>query len=154
MLNDNHRIALVHQTVQHVHQYPDVFEVQACGRLVQNIHGLACIAFRKFSGELHTLAFASRQGGGRLPQLDIAQPYFLQHLNLIQNLWHVFEKLYRTVDGHIQHIGNRLSFETHLQSLAVVPLAVAHLTRHQHIGQEIHLNGLVTVSSACLAPAS
>ena len=44
MLNHQHGIAVIHQSVQHIQQHPDVFKMQACCWLVQNIKCIARIA--------------------------------------------------------------------------------------------------------------
>ena len=154
MLDDDDRIALIHQTIQHIHQHADVFEVKPGGRFVEDIDGLSRVTLGKFGGQLHTLAFPSRQGGGRLAELDISEAHFLQHLYLIKDIRYIFKELHGTVDGHVQHIGNGFSLEAYFQRLAVVSLAVTHFARYEYIGQEVHFNGLVAVSTASFASAS
>lgn len=58
------------------------------------------------------------------------------------------------IDGHIEYIGNAFPLEAHLERLMIVALAVACLTGHIHVGQEVHLNGLVTIALAHLAPTT
>ena len=41
VLDDNDRVARIHQLLQHLDQAMHVRNVQACGRLIQNIHRLA-----------------------------------------------------------------------------------------------------------------
>ena len=72
----------------------------------------------------------------------------------MKDLRHVLEELHRPVDGHVEHVGYRLSFVAHLERLAVVALAVTHLAGHIDIGQEVHLNHLVAIALARLASAS
>ena len=60
MLDDNNRIALIHQTIKHIHQNTDIFEMKAGGWFVEDVDGLARISFGKFGSKLYTLAFASR----------------------------------------------------------------------------------------------
>lgn len=55
MLDNNDRIALIDQLVQHIHQHADILKVQSGGRLIKNIERLACIPLGKFGGKLHTL---------------------------------------------------------------------------------------------------
>ena len=154
MLDDDDRIALVYQAVKYAHQYADVFEVEAGSRLVEDVNRFARITLGELGGELHALAFSARQGGGWLAQLDVAQTYLLQHLDFVQDVGHVFEELYGTVDGHVEHIGDGLALEADFQRLAVVSLAVAYLAWHQYIGQEVHFDGLVAVTSAGLASSA
>ena len=64
------------------------------------------------------------------------------------------EELHGLVDGHVQHVGDRLTLEAHLQRLAVVALSAAYLARYVHIGHEVHLYGLVAVACALFAAAA
>ena len=153
MFDDDDRVALVHQAVEHSQQHADVLEVQSRGRLVQDVDGLARVTLRQLGGQLHALALTARQRSAGLPQLDVSQAHVLQHLYLVQNLRHVLEELHGHVDGHVQHVGNGLALVAHLQGLAVVTLAVAHLAGHVDVGQEVHLDGLVAVALASLAAA-
>ena len=57
-------------------------------------------------------------------------------------------------DRHFKNIGNGFSFVSYFKGLAVVPLAVAFLARHEHIGKKIHLYRTVPVASACLAASA
>ena len=41
VLNDNDRVARIHQLLQHLDQAMHVRNVQACGRLIEDIHRLA-----------------------------------------------------------------------------------------------------------------
>ena len=41
VLDDQHRVARVHQALQHLDELADVVDVQAGGRLVQDVEGLA-----------------------------------------------------------------------------------------------------------------
>ena len=72
----------------------------------------------------------------------------------MQNGGHVFEELHSLIDGHVQHVGYALAFIAHLQSLAVISLAVANLTGHHHVRQKIHLYRAITVALARLAAPS
>ena len=59
MLDDDDRIALLDQLVEHFEQFSDVMEMQTRGRLVENIDGAACGAAGEFFGELDALGFAA-----------------------------------------------------------------------------------------------
>ena len=71
VLDDEHRVAAVHKALQHVHQDADVLKVKTRGGLVEYVEGLAGVALRQLGGQFHALALAAREGGRRLPQLDI-----------------------------------------------------------------------------------
>ena len=55
------------------------------------------------------------------------------------------------LDRHVEHLGDGLALVVHLEGFPVVPGAVAHLARHVHIGQEVHLDLDGAVTGACLA---
>ena len=57
----------------------------------------------------------------------------------------------RLLDGHVEHVGDALALELHLQRLAVVALAVALLAGHVDVGQEVHLDLDLPVAAADLA---
>ena len=151
MLDNNDRIALIDQLVQHIHQHADILKVQSGGRLIKNIERLACIPLGKFGGKLHTLAFATGKRGRRLsqflynpaPPLELPLSYSESEAR--------FQKFHRAVNCHIQHIGNRLPFEAHFQGFPIVAFAMADLTRNIHVGQEVHFNSFITIALAGFA---
>ena len=153
VLYHDDRVASVDDALEHIHEDADVFEMQASGRLVEDIERFSRIAFRQFGGKFHPLAFPSRERCRGLPQFDVPQSHVLDGLDFLQDIGHVFEELHRLVDGHVEHIGDRLALIPHLQCLPVVAFAVAHLAGHHHIGQEVHLDGLVAVSATSVAPS-
>jgi hypothetical protein len=60
----------------------------------------------------------------------------------------------RLLDRHVEHVGDRLALEQHLQRLAVVALALAHLAGDVDVGQEVHLDLDDAVALAGLAAAA
>ena len=72
----------------------------------------------------------------------------MQHLELADNMRYVLEKLYTLVDSHIENVGNGFAFESNLECLAVVAFATAGIALYVDIGQEIHLERLVSVAVA------
>ncbi len=151
VLDDDDGVALIDQALQHAEKDADVLEVQARGGLVEDVERAAGVALGELGGEFHTLALAAGEGGGGLAELDVAETYVLQRLDLLEYGGLVLEELHGTVDGHVEHVGDALALEAHLERLAVVALAVTLLAGHHHVGQEIHLDGLVAVAAACLA---
>ena len=60
MFDDQHRIAGIHETVQYLQQLVNVLEVQARGRLVENVKGLARAVADQLTGEFDPLSLAAR----------------------------------------------------------------------------------------------
>ena len=73
VLDYHDRVAGVHQPLQHLNQPLHIRSVQAGGRFVQNIYCAAGGLTGELGGQLDALCFAAGKGGGRLPDLDIAE---------------------------------------------------------------------------------
>ncbi len=86
-----------------------------------------------------------------LPDPDVAEADLLQQGQLVHHVRKGRELAERMVDRHIQHVGDAITLELHLQGLAVEALAVADITRHIDIGQELHLDAQLTLALAGLA---
>ena len=64
------------------------------------------------------------------------------------------EELERLLDRAVEHVGDALALEAHLERLAVIALAVALLAGHVHVGKEVHLDLDLPVPAAHLATAA
>jgi hypothetical protein len=58
VLDDDDRVALVNEFIEHIQQLARVFEMKTCGRLVKDVERPTSTAPREFAGELYTLRFA------------------------------------------------------------------------------------------------
>src|SRR3954471_22312484 len=154
VLDDDHRVARVDQRVQHLQQLPDVLEMQAGGRLVQDVDGLARGAPAQFLGELDPLRLPARQRGRLLADMDVAQAHLLQGHQLVVDRRHRLEEIDRLVDGHVEHVGDRPRPVGHFQRLAVEALAAADVAGDEHVRQEMHLDLDQAVALAGLAAAA
>ena len=67
---------------------------------------------------------------------------------------HRLEEVGRLLDRHVEHVGDRLALELHLQRLAVVALALADVAGDVDVGQEVHLDLDDAVALAGLAAAA
>ena len=59
MLDHHHAVALFDEAVEDFEEFADIVEVEAGGRLVQDIEGVAGGAAAEFLGELHALGLAA-----------------------------------------------------------------------------------------------
>ena len=59
VLDDDHRVALVNEFVEHVQQLARVLEMKTRRRFVENIERSPCAAPREFAGKFYALRFAS-----------------------------------------------------------------------------------------------
>ena len=79
MLINNHGIALVDEILKDLEEFPDIFKMQTCRGLIQNIERFAGRALGQFLGEFDPLGLTARQRWRLLANLDIGQPDPLQH---------------------------------------------------------------------------
>src|SRR3546814_12083096 len=97
--------------------------------------------------------YTTRFRSGRLlAHLHMAKPDLGQHRPLVADALHRLEELDRVLHRHVQNVGDGLALERHLQRLAVVALAVAHVAGDVDIRQEVHLDLQHAVALTGLAP--
>src|SRR3954466_4718095 len=63
VLDDEHRVAAIDETMEHVEQDADVLEVEARRRLVEDVEGTARVALRELGRELDALSLTARERG-------------------------------------------------------------------------------------------
>lgn len=154
VFDNKHGIALVDQLLQHAEEDADVFEMETCGGLVEDIEGVARVGLGELGGKLDTLGLAAAEGGALLAKGNIAETYVLNGAEFAEYLGIGLEEVYSLVDGHIEHVGNRLTLVADLEGLAVVAFSVADLAVDIDIGEEIHLYRTHACSLAGVATAS
>ena len=89
-----------------------------------------------------------------LADLDVAEADPHQHRHLVADRRDRLEELLGVLDRHVEHVGDALALELHLQRLAVVALAVADVAGDVDVGQEVHLDLDQAVALAGLAAAA
>ena len=154
VLDDEHGVAGVDEVVQHLQQQLDVGEVQAGGRLVQQVERPAGAPLDQFAGQLDPLGLAAGERGRGLAELHVVQAHVVQRLQLLADGGDVLEMPQRLLDVHFQHLGDRLALEADLQRLAVEAVPLAHRAGDPHVGQEVHLQLVRAVALAGLAAAA
>ena len=151
VLDDDHRVALVDQPVDHQQQLADVLEVQPGGGLVEDVDGAAVGALLQLGSELDALRLAAGERGRRLAEPDVAEPDVDERAQVAGDRGDRREELRRLLDGHVEDLGHRLALVVDLEGLPVVPGALAHLARHVDVRQEVHLDLDRAVAGARLA---
>ncbi len=154
MLDDDHRVALVDEPVQHVEQLAHVLEVEAGRRLVEDVERASRGPLAELARELDPLRLASREGRCRLAELDVAEPHVVERLQDAGDTRLVLEERQRLLDRHVEHVGDRMPLERDVERVAVVAAALARLARDVDVGQEMHLDLEGAVALARLAAAA
>ena len=132
----------------------DVGEVQAGGRLVEQVQRLAGALLDQFAGQLDPLGLAAGERGRRLAELQVVEAHVVQRLQLVADVGNVLEQLERLLDVHLQHVGDRLVLEVHLQRFAVEAMPFAHRAGDPDVGQKVHLQPVRAVPLAGFAAAA
>src|SRR3954463_15211758 len=99
--------------------------MKAGRRLVEDVERAAGRNLAELSCELHTLSLTAGQRRRGLTERHVVEPDVVQRLQPAADLRDLREELERLLDRHLEHVGNRLSLEAHLERLAVVALPFA-----------------------------
>ena len=120
----------VDEPLEHLEQLLDVGEVEARRRLVEDVERPPGRDLAELGRELHALRLAARERRRRLAERHVVEPDVVQRLQAAADLRDLREELQRLLDRHLEHVGDRLALEAHLERLAVValPLHVSHGT--------------------------
>ena len=140
MLNDDDRIAAVHEPLQDDEQLVDVRRMQSRRRLIEDVERLAGAALRQLGRELHALCLAARKCCRGLSETNVAKPHVADDFEFACDTRHILKEVHRLVDRHVEHLGDGLALVVHLERLAVVPCALADLAGNVDIGKELHLD--------------
>jgi len=137
--------------VQHFEQFTHIVEVQACGRLVQQIKRASGLALAQFPRQLHPLRLAATERGCALTQVNVAQAHIDQRLELLTDLGNISQNGERVFDGQFQYVSNGVALELDGQRLLVITPAIADFALHINVGHEVHFNPPLAVALAGLA---
>ena len=154
VLDHQHGVALLHQGAQAIEQGADVVEVQPGGGLVQQVKRPSRALLAQLGGQLDALGLAAREGGGGLPQLDVAQPHVAQGVQDARGRGHVGEALRGLVHAHLQHVADAVSLVMDLQRFLVEAPPAALLADHLHVAEKLHFDGAQAGPVAGGAPPS
>ena len=93
VLDHHDRVAQVDQAVEHVEQLGQVVEVQAGGRLVEQVERAAGVGARQLGRQLDALGLAAGERRRRLAEREVVEPHVAQRLQDAANLGDVLEQL-------------------------------------------------------------
>ena len=140
VLDDEQAVPGLEQLAERRQQLGDVVEVQAGGRLVEDVeHAIAAVR-RQVRGDLDPLRLAARQRRRRLAEPQVAEADLVEHLQPAQHLRRAAEERQRLADGHVEHLIDAAAAVLDLEHLRLEALALALVARHEHVGEELHLD--------------
>ena len=103
---------------------------------------------------LDALRFAAGQRRRRLAEPQVAKADLVEHLQPAQHLRRAGEERQRLAHGQVEHLIDVAALVPHLEHLRPEALAVALLARHEHVGEELHLDADDAFALAGLAAAA
>ncbi len=101
--------------------------MQSGRRFVENIKHARVRLMHEMRGQLQTLRFATGERRRRLPQPQITEADFVEHLQLGDDFRHGREKSDRLAHGELQHLVNVFLAVAHFQYAALESRAAAFL---------------------------
>ena len=125
--------------------------MEAGGGFVEDVERAAGGALLQFRGQLDALCLAAGQRGGGLAEAHVPQPHLGERLEVAGDRVDGLEEFHGLADGHVEDLGDGLALVVHLQRLAVVSRAVAHLAGDVDVREEVHLDLDGAVAHAVLA---
>ncbi|GBD36794.1 hypothetical protein HRbin36_01922 [bacterium HR36] len=139
VFDHQHRVATIHQLMQHAQQLGHVVEMQTRRRFVKDVQSAAGGSLAQLASELNPLRFAARQCRRGLAQLHIIQADVVQRLQHGLDFRLVGKQFQGFLNIEVEHVVNVLAFELNLQGFAVEASPLANLARHPDVGQKVHL---------------
>ena len=140
VLDNNHAIATIDELTENIQETLDVVGMEAGGRLVEDVEGLAGAAASELGGELDALGFAAGESSGGLAEFNVAEADFLDGFELREDGGDVGEELDGFVDSHVENLGDILPFVFDLEGFVVVAATVASGAGDVDVGEEMHLD--------------
>src|ERR1700733_9036331 len=99
--------------------------MEACRRLVEDVHPSSALSSLQFRRQLDALRFAARQVSRGLAEPDIAEPDFADHAQRTLKRRIIRKKFKGSIHRHGQNVCNGFVTDLDLESLGVVVRALA-----------------------------
>ena len=162
VLDHDQRIPALHQSLKQPHQDGDIVEMQSSRRLVENEKTSGrSIRVRRFvrqmPDQLQPLRFAAGQGVERLPEPQITEAHFIEHIEFVAEFLgfaNLREKLDCFTYRHLEDAVDRFSVELDAQDVRLKTAAFALGAPHVEIAQELHLDLFEAGAATALATAA
>src|SRR5690606_24162449 len=154
VLDQDDRVALIHERVEGGEELADVVEVEAGRGLVEEVERVLRGGTAEVGGELDALRLAAGERVRGLPELEVAEPDVPEHLELARDAPLVGEELGGLVHGHREDVVHVLAVPADLEDVLLEALAAARLALEVEVGEELHLDLHHAVALADLAAAA
>src|SRR5260370_1376917 len=143
--------------------------MEASGGVVEDVEGAAGGVLRgvvaggavgdgagrgEVRGEFDALGFAAGERGGGLAEADVAEAYFIEDVELVDDLGVAGEVDEGLLNGHVEDVVDVLALVADVEDGGFVTGTVALFAGELDVGEELHLDGDGTVALADVAAAA
>src|SRR5258708_739479 len=135
VLDDQDTAAVLDQPLERGQQFGDVVEVQAGGRLVENVERATASCLRKMRRQLHSLGFTAAQRCGRLSKAQITEADVRQNLQLRNQALVLRKEGQSFLHRQLQNFVDVQAAVTYVQNAALEARAFALFTHQLHVGE-------------------
>ena len=154
VLDDERRVAALDQPVEGSEEIPHVVKMESRRRFVEEEERRLLLARRggDMGGQLETLRLASREGGERLTEPRVVETNGDERLECRDDLRALAEELRGLGDRRLENVADRALAYLGLQHFRAETSALAFRAWHVNVREELHLDLLVALAPAGLAP--
>ncbi len=111
-------------------------------------------AVARWRGELDALGFAAGERSGGLAEADVAEAYFVEDVELVDDFGVAGEVDEGFLDGHVEDVVDVLALVLDVEDCGFVTSTVAFFAGEFDVGEELHLDGDGAVAFADVAAAA
>lgn len=154
VFDDDDGVALIAKTEEKIHEVLDVLPVKTGGRFIQKIQCATRLTLAQLERELYPLGLATRKGGGRLADLDIAQPDCLKRREFLVNTRLSGKEFAGSVNGEVEGFRDVEPAETDFERFPVVALSVTGRAFDVDVAEKLHVELDHAISLAPFTPAA
>ena len=151
VLDDEHRVAGIHESVQNLKKFLDIGEVESRCGLIEDVDRLAGRSFAEFPRQFDPLSLAARQRRRWLAEFQIVEPDVVQRFQQPMNLRDVHKMVEGFLHIHVEDVGDVFAFETDLERFMAEAFSLAHRAANPDVSEEIHFQFVRSVPLARLA---
>src|SRR5206468_6803155 len=109
VLDDEQGVPRLEQLPERGEQLRDVVEMQARGRLVEDVEKPFTAMRRQVRRDLDPLSLSTGQRRGWLSQTEVTEADLVEHLQTPQHFWRAAEEGERFSNGEVEHLMDRSS---------------------------------------------
>ena len=164
MFDDDEGSAAVDEFAEGCEELGYVVEVEAGGGLVEDVEdagglgrfggGVGGASLAEVGGEFDALGFSAGEGGGGLAEAEVAEAYFIEDGEFVEEAGDSDEETESFLDGEVEHVVDAFALVVDAEDFGLVAGAVAVFAGEFDIGEELHFDSDGAVALTGFAAAA